>query len=141
MYLYWTTVFFHFGWKSEVTLCFVYYYYTHNIYSLHWSFYSIRFVILLYFYWPSVFFQFTLTLDNIKSTSDSATSNHNNKNAKIRDDSKNTTEDDLKCSSSNNFTKKTIPEVKIHLKTIPSPSWQTLILVLIIQAVMQKKSR
>jgi len=51
-----------------------------------------------------------LTLNDIKSNSDSATLNHSDKNAKIRDDSKNTTEDDLKCSSSNDSTMKTIPE-------------------------------
>jgi hypothetical protein len=66
-----------------------------------------------------VFFQFTLTLNNIKSTSDSATSNHSNKNAKIRDDSKNTTEDDLKCSSSNDSTMKTIPEEKNTFENNP----------------------
>jgi len=94
---------------------------------LIWSFYSIWFVILLYFYWPSVFFQFTLTLNDIKSTSDSANSNYNNKNTKIRDDSKNTTKDDLKCSSSNDST----------MKTIPSPSWQTVKLQLIMILMIQ----
>jgi cytoskeletal protein RodZ len=86
---------------------------------LIWSFYSIWFVILLYFYWPSVFFQFTLTLNDIKSTSDSANSNYNNKNTKIRDDSKNTTKDDLKCSSSNDSTMKTIPEEKNTFENNP----------------------
>jgi len=53
-------------------------------------FFSIRFVILMFFYWPSVLFQFTLFLNDIKSNSDSATSKHSDKNAKLREGSKNT---------------------------------------------------
>ena len=58
----------------------------------------------------SVLFQFTLFLNDIKSNSDSATSKHSDKNAKIRDGIKNTIKDDLKCSSSNDSMMRTIPE-------------------------------
>jgi len=75
-----------------------------------------NFVILLFFYWPSVLFQFTLFLNDIKSNSDSATSKHSDKNAKIRDGSKNTIEDDPKCSSSNDQEEKNTSEYNPNSK-------------------------
>ena len=55
----------------------------------------------MFFYWPSVLFQFTLFLNDIKSNFDSATLKHSDKNAKLREGSKNTIEYDPKRSSSN----------------------------------------
>jgi len=64
----------------------------------------------MFFYWPSVLFQFTLFLNDIKSNSDSATSKHSDKNAKLREGSKNTIEYDPKCSSSNDPEEKNTSE-------------------------------
>jgi len=71
---------------------------------------------LMFFYWPSVLFQFTLFLNDIKSNSDSATSKHSDKNAKLREGSKNTIEDDPKCSSSNDQEEKNTSEYNPNSK-------------------------
>ncbi len=64
----------------------------------------------MFFYWPSVLFQFTLFLNDNKSNFDSATSKPSDKNAKLREGSKITIEYNPKCSSSNDPEEKNTSE-------------------------------